>query len=112
MARQFKWICDAPLSTEQLPSLEIVLSDSETFRKCRSRILYTDLAGRLFIFDMDGTLMVKTTASIEIAKITGTIDQLHLLEKSFRWCDRCLSFRAGNFHILGHPRRRHCQAGI
>lgn len=40
-------------------------------------------ANRLFIFDMDGTLLVKTTASIEIAKITGTIDQLHLLEKSF-----------------------------
>jgi phosphoserine phosphatase len=41
------------------------------------------VANRLFIFDMDGTLLVQTTASIEIAKITGTIEQLHLLEKNF-----------------------------
>lgn len=41
------------------------------------------MADRLFIFDMDGTLLVKTTASIEIAKVTGTIDQLHLLERNF-----------------------------
>lgn len=41
------------------------------------------MADRLFIFDMDGTLLVKTTASIEIAKITGTVDRLHVLEKSF-----------------------------
>jgi phosphoserine phosphatase len=45
--------------------------------------LLTVMADRLFIFDMDGTLLVKTTASIEIAKITGTIDKLHLLEKNF-----------------------------
>ncbi len=45
--------------------------------------LLSVMADRLFIFDMDGTLLVKTTASIEIAKVTGTIDQLYLLEKSF-----------------------------
>jgi phosphoserine phosphatase len=41
------------------------------------------MSDRLFIFDMDGTLLVKTTASIEIAKVTGSIDQLYLLEKHF-----------------------------
>lgn len=41
------------------------------------------IANRLFIFDMDGTLLVNTTASMEIARATGTIDQLYLLEKSF-----------------------------
>jgi phosphoserine phosphatase len=41
------------------------------------------MANRLFIFDMDGTLLVKTTAAIEIAKVTGTIDHLHLLERNF-----------------------------
>ena len=45
--------------------------------------LLSVMADRLFIFDMDGTLLVKTTASIEIAKITGTVDRLHVLEKSF-----------------------------
>src|ERR1700722_19702280 len=41
------------------------------------------MSDRLFIFDMDGTLLVRTTASIEIAKATGTTDELYLLEKSF-----------------------------
>jgi phosphoserine phosphatase len=41
------------------------------------------MANRLFIFDMDGTLLVNTTAPTEIAKVTGTIEQLHLLEKNF-----------------------------
>jgi len=45
--------------------------------------LLSVMADRLFIFDMDGTLLVKTTASIEIAKATGTSDQLYLLEKHF-----------------------------
>ena len=40
-------------------------------------------ANRLFIFDMDGTLLVRTTACIEIAKISGTLEQLHLLEQQF-----------------------------
>jgi phosphoserine phosphatase len=41
------------------------------------------IKNRLFIFDMDGTLLVQTTASLEIAKATGTLDQLHALENSF-----------------------------
>src|ERR1700761_2549213 len=45
--------------------------------------LLSVIADRLFIFDMDGTLLVNTTASLEIANFTGTVDQLHLLEKSF-----------------------------
>lgn len=40
-------------------------------------------ANRLFVFDMDGTLLVRTTACIEIAKISGTLDELHLLERKF-----------------------------
>ena len=41
------------------------------------------MAGRLFIFDMDGTLLVRTTASTEIARLTGTASQLAALEKLF-----------------------------
>jgi phosphoserine phosphatase len=41
------------------------------------------VANRLFVFDMDGTLLIKTTACIEIAKVSGTLDQLHILEQQF-----------------------------
>jgi phosphoserine phosphatase len=41
------------------------------------------MANRLFVFDMDGTLLIKTTACLEIAKATATLDQLHALEKRF-----------------------------
>lgn len=41
------------------------------------------MANRLFVFDMDGTLLVRTTACIEIAKVSGTLDQLHILERKF-----------------------------
>ena len=40
-------------------------------------------ANRLFVFDMDGTLLIKTTACIEIAKAAGTLDQLQILEQKF-----------------------------
>jgi len=46
--------------------------------------LQSVIADRLFIFDMDGTLLIQTAASIEIAKITGTVEQLHILEKTSR----------------------------
>ncbi len=41
------------------------------------------MSNRLFVFDMDGTLLMRTTACIEIAKISGTLGQLHLLEQRF-----------------------------
>jgi phosphoserine phosphatase len=41
------------------------------------------VANRLFVFDMDGTLLIKTTACVEIAKATATLEQLHMLEKQF-----------------------------
>jgi phosphoserine phosphatase len=41
------------------------------------------LSNRLFVFDMDGTLLIRTTACIEIAKVSGTLDQLHILEQKF-----------------------------
>jgi phosphoserine phosphatase len=41
------------------------------------------IANRLFVFDMDGTLLIRTTACIEIAKVSGTLDQLHILEHQF-----------------------------
>lgn len=40
-------------------------------------------ANRLFVFDMDGTLLIGTTACIEIAKMSGSLDQLHTLEQKF-----------------------------
>jgi len=41
------------------------------------------IANRLFVFDMDGTLLIRTTACIEIAKVSGTLDHLHILEQKF-----------------------------
>jgi phosphoserine phosphatase len=41
------------------------------------------VSNRLFVFDMDGTLLMKTTACVEIAKVSGTLDQLHHLEYRF-----------------------------
>jgi phosphoserine phosphatase len=41
------------------------------------------MANRLFVFDMDGTLLIGTTACVEIAKMSGTLDQLHILERKF-----------------------------
>jgi phosphoserine phosphatase len=41
------------------------------------------IADRLFVFDMDGTLLIRTTACIEIAKVSGTLEQLHSLEQKF-----------------------------
>jgi phosphoserine phosphatase len=41
------------------------------------------LSNRLFVFDMDGTLLTGTTACIEIAKVSGTLDELHILEQKF-----------------------------
>jgi phosphoserine phosphatase len=41
------------------------------------------IANRLFVFDMDGTLLIRTTACLEIAKVSGTLDQLHILEQRF-----------------------------
>ena len=45
--------------------------------------LYPVIANRLFVFDMDGTLLIKTTACLEIAKAANTLAQLHILEKEF-----------------------------
>jgi len=41
------------------------------------------ISNRLFVFDMDGTLLIRTTACIEIAKVSGTLGQLHILEQRF-----------------------------
>jgi phosphoserine phosphatase len=41
------------------------------------------IANRLFVFDMDGTLLIKTTACIEIAKAVGTLDHHDQLEAQF-----------------------------
>lgn len=49
----------------------------------REEVPFSVVANRLFVFDMDGTLLIRTTACIEIAKISGTFDQLHLLEHQF-----------------------------
>ena len=39
---------------------------------------------RLFVFDMDGTLLPETTASLEIAKATGTVPELTRMEADFK----------------------------
>jgi phosphoserine phosphatase len=41
------------------------------------------IANRLFVFDMDGTLLIKTTACIEIAKAVGILDHHDKLEAQF-----------------------------
>lgn len=38
---------------------------------------------RLFIFDMDGTLIPTTTAAVEISKVTGHLHELEELEKQW-----------------------------
>ncbi len=38
---------------------------------------------RLFVFDMDGTLLPKTTACLELARATRTTDRLEALEAEF-----------------------------
>jgi len=45
--------------------------------------LFAVMSNRLFVFDMDGTLLMRTTACIEIAKVSGTLEQLHVLERQF-----------------------------
>ena len=37
----------------------------------------------LHVFDLDGTLLPATTASLELAKVTGHLDALHALESRF-----------------------------
>ena len=37
----------------------------------------------LHVFDLDGTLLPATTASLELAKVTGHLDELHALESQF-----------------------------
>jgi phosphoserine phosphatase len=39
---------------------------------------------RLYIFDMDGTLLPNTTASLEISKITGHTEELETLEAHYK----------------------------
>ena len=41
------------------------------------------IAGRLFVFDMDGTLLPKTSACLEIARATDTLPTLVDLERQF-----------------------------
>jgi phosphoserine phosphatase len=41
------------------------------------------ISNRLFVFDMDGTLLMGTTACIEIAKVSGTLAELDSLELKF-----------------------------
>ncbi len=38
---------------------------------------------RLYVFDMDGTLLPNTSGSYEIAKLTGTVDMVARLEANF-----------------------------
>lgn len=38
----------------------------------------------LFVFDMDGTLLPETTASLEIAKATGSVSELTRMEADFK----------------------------
>ena len=45
-------------------------------------LLLPAMKDRLFIFDMDGTLLVQTTACLEIARATATLEQLHALESA------------------------------
>jgi phosphoserine phosphatase len=72
-------LCRKTVETARLRDNRGCMSSPATFHD----ELLPVTANRLFIFDMDGTLLLKTTASIEIAKVTGTIDQLYVLEKSF-----------------------------
>jgi phosphoserine phosphatase len=41
------------------------------------------IAGRLFVFDMDGTLLPNTSACLQIARVTNTVPALVDLERRF-----------------------------
>ena len=75
------------------------------------------MANRLFVFDMDGTLLIKTTACLEIAKATATLDQRHMLETQFAngeldafgsrnrsaRCGECWTNDSSEQHLKRHP---------
>jgi phosphoserine phosphatase len=55
---------------------------------------------KLFVFDMDGTLLPRTTASLEIAKTTGTVKELQHLEKRFAAQELDTKMFAAEIHKL------------
>jgi phosphoserine phosphatase len=54
----------------------------------------------LFVFDMDGTLLPGTTASLELAAALGALDDLHALEAGFAAGDLDTRGFAGAVHEL------------
>jgi phosphoserine phosphatase len=55
---------------------------------------------KLFVFDMDGTLLPGTTASLEIAKSTDTVEELQLLERRFAARELDTKMFAAEIHKL------------
>lgn len=55
---------------------------------------------KLFVFDMDGTLLPRTTASLEIAKKTGTLEELRILESRFAAKELDTKMFASEIHKL------------
>lgn len=55
---------------------------------------------KLFVFDMDGTLLPNTTASLEIAKKTGTVTELRHLESRFAAKELDTKMFAAEIHRL------------
>lgn len=55
---------------------------------------------RLYVFDMDGTLLPNTTASLEISKITGHTKELEDLEVRYREKEIDTNFFAATVHKL------------
>ena len=56
---------------------------SELSRRILHKIYWSVSVKRLYVFDMDGTLLPNTTAMIQIAKITGHHEDLDFLEKQY-----------------------------
>lgn len=55
---------------------------------------------KLFVFDMDGTLLPNSTASLEIAKKTGTVAELRHLENRFAAQELDTKMFAAEIHSL------------
>ncbi len=55
---------------------------------------------KLFVFDMDGTLLPRSTASLEIAKQTDTVSELRELERQFSAGDLDTKMFADSIHKL------------
>lgn len=60
---------------------------------------------KLFIFDMDGTLLINTTSNLELAKVTKTQKLLEDLELKYKNADIGFAITTQLFGVAVHSKR-------